>query len=72
MERDYEQYVDDEVSSIQWEETIKLQEMFEDSALQDAVAYARTVNNGSKRFKKENNHSTKENNDGAERTISTK
>jgi len=53
VERDYEQYVDDEVSSIQWEETIKLQEMFEDSALQDAVAYARTVNKGKLRFQKE-------------------
>lgn len=52
MERDYEQYVDDEVSSIRWEETIKLQEMFEDSALQDAVAYARMVNKGGLRFQK--------------------
>ena len=54
MERDYEDYnefIDEEVSSIQWEETIKLQEMFEDSALQDASAYARMINKGSNRFK---------------------
>jgi hypothetical protein len=54
MERDYEDYnefIDEEVSSIQWEETIKLQEMFEDSALQDASAYARMINRGSNRFK---------------------
>ena len=50
MERDYDNYVDDEVSSIRWEETIKLQEMFEDSALQDAVAYARMVNKGAQSF----------------------
>ena len=54
MERDYENYnefIDEEVSSIQWEETIKLQEMFEDSALQDACAYARMITKGSERFK---------------------
>ena len=54
MERDYKDYnefIDEEVSSIQWEETIKLQEMFEDSALQDASAYARMINKGSNRFK---------------------
>lgn len=54
MERDYEDYnefIDEEISSIQWEETIKLQEMFEDSALQDASAYARMINKGSNRFK---------------------
>ena len=54
MERDYEDYnefIDEEVSSIQWEETIKLQEMFEDSVLQDASAYARMINRGSNRFK---------------------
>lgn len=54
MERDYEDYnefIDEEVSSIQWEETIKLQEMFEDSALQDAGAYARMINKGSNQFK---------------------
>ena len=51
MERDYDNYVDDEVSSIRWEETIKLQEMFEDSALQDAVAYARKIQKSVDRFK---------------------
>ena len=51
MERDYEDYIDDEVSSIRWEETIKLQEMFEDSALQDASAYARMIQKSVDRFK---------------------
>ena len=54
MERDYEDYnefIDEEVSSIEWEETIKLQAMFEDSALQDASAYARMINKGVERFK---------------------
>ena len=54
MERDYEDYnefIDEEVSSIQWEETIKLQEMFEDSALQDASAYARMIHKSVDRFK---------------------
>ena len=51
IDRDYDDYVDDEVSSIRWEETIKMQEMFEDNALQDASAYARLITNGSNRFK---------------------
>jgi hypothetical protein len=51
MERDYEDYIDDEVSSIRWEETIKLQEMFEDSALQDASAYARMIQKSVDQFK---------------------
>ena len=51
MERDYEEYVDEEVSSIEWEETIKLQAMFEDSALQDARAYARMIHKSVDRFK---------------------
>jgi hypothetical protein len=51
VERDYEEYVDEEVSSIEWEETIKLQAMFEDSALQDASAYARMIHKSVDRFK---------------------
>lgn len=46
------------------EDLIREQSLFEDSALEDASAYARMVNNGSKRFKKENDYSIKENNDG--------
>lgn len=33
------------------EDIIREQSMFEDSALEDASAYARLVNNGAKRFK---------------------
>jgi hypothetical protein len=51
IDRDYDNYVDEEVSSIQWEETIKLQEMFEDSALQDATAYAMKINRNINNFK---------------------
>lgn len=46
------------------EHVIQEQSMFEDSALEDACAYALMVNKGSERFKKENNHSTKENQNG--------
>lgn len=41
-----------EVSDQQWDEAIKMQEMFEDSALHDASAYARMVIKGSDRFAK--------------------
>ena len=43
------------------EDIIEEQSMFEDSALEDASAYALMVNNGSKRFK------LKENDDGKDR-----
>jgi hypothetical protein len=35
------------------EEIIEEQSLFEDSALEDASAYARLINKGSERFKKE-------------------
>ena len=35
------------------EDVIQEQSMFEDSALEDASAYARMINKGSDRFKKE-------------------
>ena len=43
------------------EDVIHEQSMFEDSALEDASAYARMITTGAERFKKENNCSTKEN-----------
>jgi hypothetical protein len=50
------------------EYAIQEQSMFEDSALEDASAYARMITTGADRFKKENNHSIKENNNGTTRT----
>ncbi len=48
------------------EDIIEEQSLFEDSALEDASAYALMVNNGAKRFKlKESEH-------GTERTIRAK
>lgn len=47
------------------EYVIQEQSMFEDSALEDASAYALMVNNGAKRFKQ------KENQNGRERTDRT-
>lgn len=47
------------------EYVIQEQSMFEDSALEDASAYALMVNNGAKRFKQ------KESKDGTERTDRT-
>ena len=44
---------------------IREQSLFEDSALEDASAYARMITKGADRFKKERQ-------DGTERTISTK
>ena len=44
------------------EDVINEQSLFEDSALEDASAYARKVTQGANRFKKENE-------DGTERTI---
>ena len=38
---------------IDLEDLIREQSLFEDSALEDASAYARMVNNGANRFKKE-------------------
>lgn len=46
------------------EHLIREQSLFEDSALEDASAYALKVTNGSKRFKQ------KENQDGTEQRIS--
>lgn len=48
------------------EEIIEEQSIFEDSALEDASAYALMVNKGSERFK------LKENQDGTNRTIRAK
>lgn len=45
------------------EHLIREQSLFEDSALEDASAYARLINKGSERFK------LKERQDGTERTI---
>ena len=47
------------------EHLIREQSLFEDSALEDASAYARMITKGANRFKKERQ-------DGTERTISTK
>jgi len=43
------------------EDVIHEQSLFEDSALEDASAYARMITTGAERFKKENNRSIKEN-----------
>ena len=43
---------------------IREQSLFEDSALEDASAYARMITKGADRFKKENEYSIKENNHG--------
>ena len=48
------------------EDIIEEQSLFEDSALEDASAYARLINKGSERFK------LKERQDGTERTIRAK
>ena len=40
------------------EDVIQEQSMFEDSALEDASAYARMINKGSDRFKKEKENGT--------------
>ena len=40
------------------EDIIEEQSIFEDSALEDASAYARLINKGSERFKKEKEHGT--------------
>ena len=47
------------------DDVIEEQCYFEDSALEDASAYARMITKGANRFKKERQ-------DGTERTISTK
>lgn len=48
------------------EDVIYEQSMFEDSALEDASAYARMITTGAERFKKENNRFIKENNNGTD------
>lgn len=40
------------------EDIIEEQSIFEDSALEDASAYARLINKGSERFKKEKENGT--------------
>ena len=40
------------------EDVIQEQSIFEDSALEDACAYARMINKGSERFKKEKQDGT--------------
>ena len=47
------------------EDVIQEQSLFEDSALEDASAYARLINKGSERFKKEKQNGTSR----TERTI---
>lgn len=46
------------------EHLIREQSLFEDSALEDASAYARMITKGAERFKKENEYSIKENKRG--------
>ncbi len=47
------------------EDVIQEQSMFEDSALEDASAYARMINKGSDRFKKEKENGREQRTDGS-------